>query len=210
MRVAPAPRALTYDLERLFVDQARDWVIDTVAPVLAWVQGKSRQREQQPFRFEVEHVVGRKAAKPVYIDLRWDMTKLVAHIPDLSDKARRFRQGRTAQREDITELAAYGLTFVAISALMPGRRVLPMQMGVAPDILFDVTPGALRGVETAGRSTGGKAALRVVRDGEPAREGKPGKPGKAASLRQRNDIAEVHLSLWCASPRLGTMAQLRP
>jgi hypothetical protein len=61
---------------------------------------------------------------------------------------RRLRAKRSAQREHVTELAAYGLTFVAISLLVPGRRVVHMNMGVAPDLLFDVTPAALRGVET--------------------------------------------------------------
>lgn len=209
--MALAPRALTYELERLFVDQDRDWVVDTIAPVLAWVPGQSKQREQQPFRFEVEHAhAPDRAGKVVFIDVRWSLTKLAFFVPDLRDKARRFRQGRTAQREHITELAAYGLTFVAISALMPGRRVKMMQMGVSPDILFDVTPGALRGVETAGRSTGGRAALRAVRDGGPAKGGRADEGGKAPRLLARADLAEVHLSLWCASPRVGTLEQLRP
>ncbi len=128
---------------------------------------------------------------------------------DLNDRVRRFRLGRTAQREHITELAAYGLTFVAISILMPQRRVKTMQFGSAPDILFDDTPGALRGVETAGRSKDGRAALRIVRDGVPTTGSKGGKPGKASALLARTDLAEVHLSLWCASPRLGTLEQLR-
>lgn len=207
--MSPAPRILTYELERLFVDQDPDWVIDTIAPVLAWVPGKSARRAQQPFRFEVDHARG-GAARQVYVDLRWDVAKLASRVLDLNDKVRRFRLGRTAHREHITELAAYALTFVAISVLMPGRRVKLMRMGQSPDILFDVTPGALRGVETAGRSTGGRSALRVVRDGEPAREGKVAKAGKAQKLKGRTDLAEVHLSLWCASPRIGTMEQLRP
>jgi hypothetical protein len=41
----------------------------------------------------------------------------------------------------VTELAAYGLTLVAICTLMPGRRVKAMNQGSAPDLLFDVTPG---------------------------------------------------------------------
>lgn len=85
-----------------------------------------------------------------------------------------------------------------------------MQMGVAPDILFDVTPAALRGVETAGRSTGGQSALKVVRNGSPATKTKPATPGKASKLAARPDLVEVHLSLWCASPRISIMEQLKP
>lgn len=162
--VSPPSRVLTYELEQLFLDQDPDWVIDTIAPVLAWVPGKSKQRAQQPFRFDVDHVHAGKAEQ-VNVDLRWNTTKLASRVFDLNDKVRRFRTGRTAHREHITELAAYGLTFVAISLLMPNRRVQLMRMGQSPDILFDVTPGKLRGVETAGRSKGGRAALHVVRNG---------------------------------------------
>jgi hypothetical protein len=79
-----------------------------------------------------------------------------------------------------------------------------MQMGVAPDILFDVSPGALRGVETAGRTSGGRAALIAVRNGTRTQK------GKAPDLIARTDLAEVHLSLWCVSSRIGIMEQLKP
>lgn len=200
---------MSYALEQLFQDQDRDWVMDTIAPVLAWVPGETKKKRTQPFRFEVERAV--KKTK-VAIDLTWDEAALEAIIPGLKDHVRRLRAKRSAQREHVTELAAYGLTFVAISLLMPGRRVVHMNMGVAPDLLFDVTPAALRGVETAGRSKGGMGALRAVRDGTPPKPGKPGtgSPGKAATLLARADIAEVHLSLWCASPRVSMMEQLKP
>lgn len=198
-----------YALERLFVDQDHDWVIETIAPVLAWVPGKSKKRAQQPFRFEVEHARDGGSTKAL-IDLTWNEPALEGIIPGIRAHARRLRTGRSAQREHVTELAAYGLTFVAISTLMPGRRVVSMQMGVAPDILLDVTPGALRGVETAGRATGGRSALGVVRNGRAASAGKPATLGKAATLTARADLAEVHLSLWCASPRISIMEQLKP
>ncbi len=197
---------LPYALEQLFVDQDRDWVTDTIAPVLAWVPGKSQGKAVQPFRFQVERIVdGSTIVLP--IALGWDLSALTKLVPGLPDHVRRLRQGRTVQREHLTELAAYGLTFVAISLIMPGRRVKAMRKGSAPDILFDLTPGALRGVEAAGRATGGRAALRRLRDGTPSR---PANRGKAAQLRARSDIAEVYLSLWCASPRLGIMERVKP
>jgi hypothetical protein len=198
-----APRVIPYALEQLFVDQSSDWVIDAVAPVLAWVPVGSPGKRQQPFRFELEHLEGPVVEK-VRIDLRWDEDALERAIPGVLDHARRLREGRSVQREHLAELAAYCLTFVAISTLMPGCRVAHMQMGMAPDILFDLTPGALRGVETAGRSAGGRAALAVVRDGTPA------KIGKRAQLLARADLAEVHLSLWCAAPRVSIMERLKP
>ena len=144
----------------------------------------------------------------VRIDLRWDEAALERAIPGVVDHARRLREGRSAQREHLAEFAAYGLTFVAISTLMPGRRVVHMQMGMAPDILFDfdLTPGALRGVETARRTSGGRAALAAVRNGTAA----PAKVGKRAQLLARVDLAEVHLSLWCAAPRVSIMERLKP
>jgi len=37
---------ISYALEQLFVDQDRDWVIDTIAPVIAWVPGVSGKRSK--------------------------------------------------------------------------------------------------------------------------------------------------------------------
>jgi len=200
---------VSYALERLFVDQDRDWVIDTIAPVLAWVPGKSRKRRDPPFRFEVRQR-GQGGMSTVAVDLTWDESAVEQLVPGVKEHARRLRTKTSAQREHVTELAAYGLTFVAISSLMPGRRVVHMQLGVAPDILFDVTPMALRGVESAGRASGGAGELARVRDGSGPRAGKAGKIGKARQLLARVDLAEVHLSLWCASPRISIMEQLKP
>ena len=202
------PRVISYALEQLVLDQDRDWVIDTLGPVLAWVPGATSKERKQPFRFEVDHTHG-GVAETVELNLSWDIARLETIHPGVNDLASRLRAGRSAQREHVPELAAYGLTFVAISTLMPGRRVVMMQMGVAPDILFDVTPAALRGVETAGRSSGGRPALDKVRNGKPAGKGKA-EPGKGQKLKGRSDLAEVHLSLWCRSPRISIMEQLKP
>jgi hypothetical protein len=204
-----ASGSVSYALQQLFNDQDSDWVIDTIAPLLAWIPGKSKGKAAQPFRFPV-HRGSAGTTADLTIDLTWDVKELERLVPGVSDHARRLREGRTAQREHVTELAAYGLSFVAISVLMPGQRVKTMRKGLAPDILFDVTPDALRGVETAGRATGGRAALLAVRDGAPPKGKQPGTVGKAAQLRARSDLAEVHLSLWCASPRLGVMEQIKP
>jgi hypothetical protein len=194
---------VSYGLEKLFSDQDRDWVVDTIAPVLAWVPGKSIARKTQPFRFIVQQLAA-GVATAVAIDLVWDEATLSGQVPGVLDHAERLRTGKSAQREHVTELAAYGLTFVAISSLMPGRRVVHMNKGVAPDILLDLTPTALKGVETAGRATGGKKALSRVRDGT------GGTQGKAPQLLARADLAEVHLALWCASPRVSLLERLKP
>lgn len=116
---AATSTTLSYALERLFVDQERDWVVDTIAAVLAWVPGKSKSRSEQPFRFVVEHVAA-GATRTVTLELTWDLPALERLVPGVSEHARRLRERRSAQREHMTQLAAYGLTFVAISALCPG------------------------------------------------------------------------------------------
>jgi len=196
---------LTSDRQALFASPFASTLIETIAPVIAWVP---RKKPQQPFRFGVTHTTTGKTTQ-VDIDLVWDIAKLSRRKPDVVAHAQRLAAGQSAAREHVTELAAYGLAFVAISALMPGRRVVHMSFGVAPDMLFDVTPGALRGVEVAGRTTGGPSALAVVRDGTPARRGKKAAQGKHAQLLARVDIAEAHLALWCAEPRIGIMEQVK-
>ncbi len=79
---------VTYALEQLFVDQDRDWVIETIAPVLAWVPGKSRSK-QQPFRFDIEHKQN-KASRTVSVDLAWDEAKLEHLAPGVKDTALPF------------------------------------------------------------------------------------------------------------------------
>ncbi|WP_441286828.1 hypothetical protein ACSRUE_31525 [Sorangium sp. KYC3313] len=206
--VATASHA--YALEQLYTDQDRDWVIDAIPAVLAWVPGTSKARSTQPFAFLVEHTVAGAPMQLVAIELRWNVASLQAQDATVADRAHRLRTGRTVQREHVTELAAYGLTFVAMSVLMPGTRIKHMRKGLPPDILFDVTPGAVRGVETAGRSTGGRSKLIEVRNGAPATTNPATSLGKLSQLKARSDVAEAHLSLWCASPRIAIMEQVKP
>jgi hypothetical protein len=200
---------IVYALEQVFIDQERDLVHDTIVPVLAWVPGKGAAKKAQPFCFEVEQVL-RGQRSLLTIELSWSVPALESLIPGLRDHVRRLQTSRSAQREHITELAAYGLTFVAISVLMPGRRAKAFRKGSAPDILLDLTPNALRG--------GGS---RRACNGRPQRP--PSDPrwhacnhnqaemaGKAAALVARPDIVEVHLSLWSASPRISIMEQVKP
>jgi hypothetical protein len=207
----PAPATtIAYALEQLYLDQDRDWVIDAISAVLAWVPETSKARSRQPFRFAVEHTIAGGPMRIIEIDLTWDLALLKAQDATVEERAGRLCTGKTVQREHVTELAAYGLTFLAISALMPGTRVKHMRKGLPPDILFDITPNALRGVETAGRATGGRAQLVTIRDGAPATNRRAATLGKAPQLRARSDVAEAHLSLWCASPRIAIMEQVKP
>lgn len=203
-QASTTPSRIAYALEQLYVDQHRDFVVDTVPAVLAWVRPGRAEPATQPFDFVIEHTSGGGKPRRVVIELTWDVVALRVQDPALADRASRMRRGKSPEREHVSELAAYGLALVAISALMPGRRVIDMPRWTPPDMLFDVTPGMLRGVEVAGRSTGGRAALLAVRNGA------GGQAGKEAVLRSAPDIAEAHLSLWCADPRTAIMEQVKP
>lgn len=192
----PLPRH-TYALEQLYADQDHDWVVDTIPAVLAWVPVVHDRAP--PFVFGLNHTRSSKEKpKRIELELQWDLDALTEHDPSVRDRAKRMRAGRTAQREHIAELAAYGLALVAISVLLPGERVVDMEHLRAPDILLDMTPGAYRGVEVVARSSGGWGALRTAHK------------EKVALLVPMPHVAELHLSLWCAWPRAAEFGMVKP
>jgi hypothetical protein len=197
------PEVHAYAIEQLYVDQHPDFVLDAVPAMLAWL-AKAREGSTE-YRFEVEVRRGvEEAPATEALLVRWNMQQLSERDPNLKERVRRLTSGRTPHREHVTEVAAYGLALIAISVFLPGRRVVAWSKHVAPDLLFDATPTARRGVEVAGRTHGGRNALRLIRDG------RGGAPGKAASLREDAEIAEAWLSLWCASPTVSMMVQVKP
>jgi hypothetical protein len=199
------PRTRTtyrYALEQLYADQPAELVRDTIPAVLAWVPNSASAASGPPFTFDLEIAMKRRSSAT--LALGWSLDALVARDPGVAECARRYRDGHSAHREHVPEVAAYGLALVAISVLLPGRRMIAWNRWCAPDILFDETPGALRGVEVAGRSQGGLRALRVVCDGTKT------VPGKRANLRHSPDIVEAYLSLWCSQPRVSMMVQVKP
>jgi hypothetical protein len=185
----------TYALEDLYKDQEPDLVADVIPFVLVWLEKGS----------VIEVSRSASASKHEKLVLRWNEAAIERRSRGTLARARRVRTGKTADRERVAEMAAYGLAFVAISVWMPGRRAVTFREGSPPDILFDDTDLALRGVEVAGRSTGGLGALRIVLDGTKENPG-----GKRAQLRRRRDVAEAHLSLWCARPRVSLLLQVKP
>lgn len=198
-------KTVEYSLERLYTDQDYDWGVDSIPAVLAWVPGDGASGTKPPLVFEVAYApVAKRRSQVVTLALHWDVKKLTERDPTVLAKVERYRKGRTVHREHLAETAAYGLAFVAISVFLPGQRVVWMQRNVAPDILLDRTPGAFRGVEVAGRGSGGFAALRAAREGTARTE------GKAAQLRALPDVAEAYLSLWCHSPRVAEMYRVKP
>jgi hypothetical protein len=185
-------------LEHLYTQHDPEIVVDAIPAVIAWIL-RGIQRRRHPFAFVVEHEPGGGTARSVEtLELTWDLALLRGYDAEVAERARRLERGHTVQREHLAELAGYGLAMAAIVALMPGRRVVHVRRGLPPDLLFDVTPGALRGVEVAARTRGGRGALSAVRR---AKEG---------LLAARADVVEAHLSLWCVQPRVGIHARIKP
>ena len=157
-------------------------------------------KRKPPFDFEVAHEATSRA--PPFseaLELTWSFAALrAAHGADVEPIARRLERGPTLHREHLVELAGYGLAMVAVAVLMPGVRIVDVRRGLPPDLLFECTPEALRGVEVAARSKGGFAKLRAVR------------LEKQAALAARADVVEAHVSLWCGRPRVGVHAKIKP
>jgi hypothetical protein len=151
------------------------------------------------------HETPKKTAEHASLILTWDAEMLERRASGTLDRAHRMRSHRTADREHVTELAAYALALVGISVWMPGRRAISFREGLPPDILFDDTDGAVRGVEAAGRTSGGFGALRIVLEGSKKNPG-----GKQAQFAGRSDIAEAHVSLWCSKPHVAMLMQVKP
>lgn len=191
-----------YDLQQLYVDQEPLLVADVIAPVIAWLQPSARSAAP-PYDFAARLTQSGRDEEHT-LNLSWDLAALEKRAPGTLDRARRIRTGRTVDRERLAEMGAYALALVGISVWMPGRRACKFNNKMAPDILLDATDGALRGVEVAGRARSGFGTLRAIA------EGSKGRRGKRAELLQRADVAEAHLSLWCGSPRVSMLLQVKP
>jgi hypothetical protein len=189
-------QATTYSLEKLYLDQAPDHVMEVMAPTIAWLSEASSLHKR--VSFDLWHGATRKRAAQQEMVINWDPTVLAAYDADVIARAERIREGRSALTEKCTELAGYGLALSAISVFLPGRRVVAWRKWSAPDLLLDATPGKLRSVEAAARSTGGSGALRRLLS------------EKRTALGRLPDVAEAHVALWCRRPRVGMMIRVRP
>src|SRR5580765_1810454 len=188
-----------YALQNLYEDQEPDRVADTIPALLAWL-GSSSEVAERSASFRVRLGPSGTRSKEKALMLEWNSQELERRSVGTLARARRMRSRKTADREHLVELAAYGLALVGISVWMPGRRAITFREGLPPDILFDDTDGAVRGVEAAGRTRGGFGALRIVL------EGTKDAPGKRAQLAARTDVAEAHISLWCIAPPVSLAA----
>lgn len=192
-----------FRLEQLYERQAPDLVIDTIPSLIAWLPARPDPNPSHQFDVDVKRGQTGPITRETLL-LEWDLEPLIRWDPALLGRVERLRAGRTAHREHTAEVAAYGLALAAISVFLPGRRVIAWSKYVAPDLLFDATPGARRGVEVAGRTSGGEAALLALRDG------RRGRPGKAEELRKDPEVAEAWLSLWSGRPSVAKMVHVKP
>jgi hypothetical protein len=167
----------TYALEQLYTDQDADLVHDALAALISWLEPEDKSlkhtftlREHRPAG-DVDH----------QLVVSWDIKELAARDPGLPDDVRRYRKSKTLHMEDQTKCAAYGLAFVAVSCILQ-RRVINVSLWRPPDLLLDETPGFLRGVEVAGRSSKGYAALKQALDGTAKTAKTLAQPGKRAQL----------------------------
>jgi hypothetical protein len=184
-----------YPLEQLFVDQDPALVIDAIPAVLAWAPAKQRK-----LGLKFDFTFKKSATKPRVgaFSVGWKIPALEAHDPTVVARASRMREGTTPLREHLVEVAGYGLALCAISAMLPGRKVVGWSRYAAPDVLFDNTPGAIRGVEVAARSAGGAAKLRELES------------QKKPPLIEDADVAEAWLSLWSREPEVGWFVRVKP
>jgi hypothetical protein len=193
------PQRWEYQLEQLYEDQDPDFVVDSIAHLLCWLDPQGSKRSH---RFELREQLAKGHVDHELI-LSWNFKLLATRDPRLDTDLRRFREGKTLTGEDLPKYAAYGLALVAISCLLQ-RRVVHIARFRPPDLLLDTTPGALHGVEVAGRTTQGYSAFSQ------AIEGTKNKEGKRAQLRRRADVAEAYLSLWCREPKVSIWEKVKP
>jgi hypothetical protein len=186
--VASSAADVVYDLGQLFEDHPAWFAEETIPHLFAWL-GLTRS----PLRFQV-HLPDGQTAK---LTVRWSAQDLRRKMDDLAVRVRRLTEGQSIQVEQVPQYGAYGLAGV-VSARILKRRVVALNAWSAPDLLFDDTPGALRGVEVAGRSHRGAAGLRELAE------------EKATSLRKMSGIAEAWLSLWCTAPQVSVLLKVRP
>lgn len=188
----------TFSLESLYEYQDEDWIVDSIPFVLAWLGTTGRNDARVDYTLDVT-LPSDSTSQRHETRITWNIDALEARDKGLNSHVSRLLSGHSIDREHIAENAAYGLSLVAICLLLPGRRVTGMEKGRSPDFLLDgTTPEARRGVEVAGRLTGGFAALKHVHQ------------SKRPALVDRTDLVEVHLSLWCAMPAVAEFHQVKP
>ncbi len=145
-----------YALEKLYEDQEPDLVTDTIPAVLAWL---GRNGEGPALSFSVR--IGAKPAKEETLRLGYDGRVLEGRCSGTLDRARRMRSRQTADREHVTELAAYGLALARGHLGLdagPTRDHVPRGVAAGPRRLALLEAGKLKLAAKARLAEGGPDA----------------------------------------------------
>jgi len=145
--------------------------------------------------FDVEWTSSVAAAPSVdKLTVRWDVGRLQALVPGLSQTLAALPLGKTPLRERAVEFAGYGLAICAVAAFLPGRVVTHMNQGSPPDLWLALSED--RGVEVAGRNSGRSSYLAAI--GE-----------KRNVLKTRVGLLEAYISVWAFDEHVGHKERVR-
>ena len=186
-----------YALTRLFEEQPEAFVRPLIAPALStWSPGEFPPPLAGVRRFSVEWtpIRGGEPESLVALRIEWQTEELRRRCHHLDSELDAIRSTVTLLSEHTTELAAYAVALCALGVVLPGRRVESFNPGQTPDLLL--SPAGDVGVEVAGRSSGGLAALKRL--AAPNRNGRSNaeRAGKRDWLRRSEHLTSAYLSLW--------------
>src|ERR1700722_12486968 len=87
----------SYGLEKLYLDQPRDHVMEVMAPTIAWLSEDPSTRTR--VSFELLNAATRSQPKRLSMTITWDPDVLVRYDADVLARADRIRKGRSALTE---------------------------------------------------------------------------------------------------------------
>jgi hypothetical protein len=209
----------SYNIEDLFNHQDKDYCEELIAPLISWLDPSGTA--VQPITIKISDGNWKESDE---LKISWNTGTLIPLSSYIEDQIRKYRTGKTVNKEHHVELAAYGLAMIAASCII-NKRIIDLLNKVAPDFIYERINGKIKGIEVAGRSSGGYPALRVVALGP--KRGKKGKcfhkhspskgtikrkskKGKIHSLKKNDGISEAYLSLWSALPWVSYLNKVKP
>lgn len=176
----------TYSIEQLFEDQEPGMVRPYMASLISWHHKKKRQR--LPLRYLIKQYSSNQVLDHIF-NLSWDIDRVRQKNIYIDEEISGYdtRIGPDCERQ--SERAAMCLGFIFASVVLR-QRIRKINIQAAPDLIYDLNPSAIRGIEIAGRATGGLTKLLRVRNS----------PEKYPGIFENRTVVEAYLSLWCCRP----------